>query len=174
MTTTVERKWWKTGVYSCYITLVYKIFLKNALYLVFDWFPLILGRWFRIRSPFLAVWSEFCSVASFVFFGLENQIFEIFENLANFFLKISNIFLKTIKLWTICKKNFWNRPIGSGDIACQSSKKRQNLKIFEIFRKIFRHKNFFKRKFEKKIIGSYTFFPVEVEKNYRYSVRPPV
>ena len=119
------------------ITLVYKIFLKNALYLVFNWFPLILGRWFRIRSPFLAVWSEFCSVASFVFFGLENQIFEIFENLANFFLKISNIFLKTIKLWTICKKNFWNRPIGSGDIACQSSKKRQNLKNFDFFRKSF-------------------------------------
>ena len=39
-------------------------FLKNALYLVFDWIPLILGRWFRIRSPFSAIWSEFCSVAS--------------------------------------------------------------------------------------------------------------
>ena len=64
-------------------TLVYKIFLKNALYLVIDWFPIILGRWFPIRSLFLAMWSEFCSVASFVFFGLENQIFEIeifFEN----------------------------------------------------------------------------------------------
>ena len=70
------------------ISLVYKIFLKNALYLVFNWFQLILGRWFRIRSPFSAVWSEFCSVASFVFFGLENQIFEIFENLANFFWKL--------------------------------------------------------------------------------------
>ena len=83
------------------ITLVYKIFLKNALYSVFNWFPLILGRWFRIRSPFSAVWLEFCSAASFVFFGLQNQIL---ENWAIFFLKISNIFEKTIKLWMICKK----------------------------------------------------------------------
>ena len=56
--------------------------------LVFDWFPLILGRWFRIRSPFWAIWSEFCNVARFVFFRLENQICEIFENLANFFWKL--------------------------------------------------------------------------------------
>ena len=57
------------------------------------------------------------------------------------------------------QKNFGNRPIGSGDIACQSSKKRQNLKIFEIFRKIFRHKNFFKRKFEKKNYWILYIFP---------------
>ena len=41
------------------------------------------GCWFRIRSPFSAVWSEICTVASYVFFGLQNQNF---ENLANFFL----------------------------------------------------------------------------------------
>ena len=80
----------QTLAYS--ITLVYKIFLKNALYLVFNWFPLIFGCWFRIWSPFLAIWSKFCSVASFRFFGLENQIFEIFKNLAIFFSKICNIF----------------------------------------------------------------------------------
>ena len=123
----------------------------------FDRFSLIVG--YQIRSLFLAIWSEFLSVASFVVFRYENQIFDIFENVARIFLKIGNIFLKTIKLWTICQKNFWNRPIGSGDIACQSSKKRQNLKIFEIFRKIFRHKNFFKRKFEKKLLDPIHFSP---------------
>ena len=65
--------------YWLMMTLVYKIFLKNALYLVFDWFPLILGRWFRIRSLFSDVWSEFCTVASFVFFSVENLHFELFS-----------------------------------------------------------------------------------------------
>ena len=72
-------------IWKWIITLVYKFFLKNALYLVFNWFPLILRRWFWIRSPFVAVWSEFYRAASFVFFGLENKIFEIFENFAIFF-----------------------------------------------------------------------------------------
>ena len=79
-TISIQRK--KTGL----ITMFYNIFLKNALYLVFDWFPLILGC--RFRSPFSAIQSEFCSVASFVVFGLENRIFEILEDLANIFWKL--------------------------------------------------------------------------------------
>ena len=52
------------------------------------------------------------------------------------------------------QKNFGNRTIGSRDIACQSSKKQQNLKIFEIFRrKIFLSTNL------KKLLDPIQFFP---------------
>ena len=56
------------------------------------------------------MWSEFCTVASFVFFGLENQIFEIFENVVTS-LKDNEI------VNDLQKKKFGNQPIGSGDIA---------------------------------------------------------
>ena len=59
-----------------------------------NWMKAGLRGSFAMCAGSHAIFSEFRSVASFVFFGLENQIF---ENVAIFF-KISNVFLNTIKL----------------------------------------------------------------------------
>ena len=74
--------------YLLFITLVYKFFLKNALYWVFNWFPLILGRWFRMRSPFFTIRSEFCSVASFVFSGSKIKLSKFSKIWLIFFWKL--------------------------------------------------------------------------------------
>ena len=56
-----------------------KICVENALYSEFDGFPLIFGRLIQIRSPFLTIGFEFCTVASFAFFSVKIYIFELFS-----------------------------------------------------------------------------------------------
>ena len=85
-------------------------FLKNALNLVFWLISSNFGL--LIESPKPVFWvsgQNFAVLPVLWFSGLKNQILEIFKNLANILLKISNIFLMTIKLWTICEKK-WKSP----------------------------------------------------------------
>ena len=73
---------------------------------------LILGRWFRIWQSFLNLWSRFCSVASFAFFGRKlhfRKYFEVLKKKLNFsFLiwmenRIISSLTKKSQNWQYCK-----------------------------------------------------------------------
>ena len=126
------------GIFSCMNnalkTLVYKFYVENALYSDFERFPLIFGRWIRIRSPFLAVWFEFCTVASFAFLRVKIYIFELFSK----FIIFKNLsFFNMKRKWNLeqfAKKNHRNRTNGSRDIAPRSGK---IIEISRFFSKFF-------------------------------------
>ena len=104
-------------IWNYYNALVCEIQVDNAIYSGIDGLQLIFGPWIRIQSPFFAIRSEICAVASFDFFLCENLRFRAFFEIYNF-KKIYSVLI-------------WNENENYSSLQKKnSSKSDQNFAIF--------------------------------------------